>query len=85
MLIKPTEKAECKQFDMSVIPVLRRRPRKKNHILEVAFLGGRAKSQWKSLDVSDIELYQATLSSGWVRITEWGIITGEVLRQSKAR
>ena len=45
MLIKPTEKAECKQFDMSVIPVLRRRPRKKNHILEVAFLGGRAKSQ----------------------------------------
>ena len=39
MLIKPTEKPECKYVDISVITVLWQRSRKKNYIREVALLG----------------------------------------------
>ena len=55
MLVKPTEKPECKYFDMSVITVLKRRSRKTNHIREVLLLG----AERKTVDVSNIAVYQA--------------------------
>ena len=41
MLIKPTEKPECKYLDMSVVSILWRHPNKKNQVREAALLGGR--------------------------------------------